>query len=91
MLLRVFFQKGKKKKENRKKKTTAACGFWLSRCWFGNHGSGGVLLPQGLRGTVESYISARVVCFLETTKNMIYVRKNMMHVLFSNENEIGYM
>ena len=39
-------------------------------------------------GFFDSDLSARVECFLERKKNMIHVRKNMIHMFFLKENKI---
>jgi len=48
---------------------------------WANHGSWGVLLPQGPRGTVHPHSStraARAVCFLKTA--LIYLQKSPAHL-----------
>jgi len=48
---------------------------------WANHGSGGVLLPQGPWGTVHPYSStkaARAVCFLKTA--LKYLQKSPVHL-----------
>jgi len=41
-----------------------------------------------LWGCFDSDLSARAVCFLGRKKNMIHMRKNMIHMFFLKENKI---
>ena len=71
-------------KPKNKKIRNVAFWFLLSQCRFGNHRSGGVLLPQGLCGTVDSHWSSRVVRFLERQK-IWYMRGRILHMSFSRK------
>ena len=58
-------------------KSKVAC--WLSRCCLGNHRSGGVLLPQGLWGTVHPHFSIREPYF--PSKEPSYSRQRTVYSL----------